>query len=35
MEIVGVTSTDMTFLITFTYLKAKQENNFSRCLDSL
>jgi len=33
MEIVGVTSIEMTFSITFTYLKAEREDNFRWCLD--
>ena len=35
MEIVGVTSTEMTFSIAFAYLKAEREDNFSWCLDRL
>jgi len=29
MEIVGVTSIDMTFSVTFAYLEAEREDNFS------
>jgi len=35
MEIVGVTSTEMTFSVVFAYLKAEQKDNFSWYLDSL
>ena len=35
MEIVGVTSTEMTFSVAFAYLEAEREDNFSWCLDSL
>jgi len=35
MEIVGVTSTEMTFSIAFAYLEAERKDNFCWCLDSL
>ena len=35
MEIVRVTSTEMTFSVVFAYLKEEQEDNFNWCLDSL
>ena len=35
MEIVEVTSTEMTFSSAFAYLEAEREDNFSWCLGSL
>ena len=35
MEIVGVTSTEMTFSVVFAYLETEREDDFSWCLDSL
>jgi len=35
IEIVGVTSTDITFSVVFAYLDVEREDNFSWCLDSL
>ena len=35
MEIVRVTSIEMTFSVAFAYLEAEWEDNFSWCLDSL
>ena len=35
LEIVRVTSTEMTFSVGFAYLEAKQEDNFNWCLDNL
>jgi len=35
MEIIGGTSTDMTFSVAFAYLKAKWKDKFSWYLDSL
>ena len=35
IEIIGVTSTEMSLSVAFVYLKAKREDNFSWCLDSL
>ena len=35
IETIGVTSTELTFFVSFAYLEAELEYNFSWCLDSL
>ena len=35
MEIVGVISTEITFLVAFAHLEAEREENFTSCLDNL
>ena len=35
MEIIGITSTEMTFSVALAYLEAEREDNFSWCLNRL